>query len=112
MSSNSYKRKMTGDSHCSCERIVISCTFTAGGLSSLLFGIEWSTRYRSKKAPDMLNILHICQQNPKEACLASKAFCTASFTMKYTQLWSYFQRIFFSIPMRSEETLYFPYSLV
>ena len=36
-SRNHYKRKQTGDAHCHGCRIVINCTFTAGGLSSPLF---------------------------------------------------------------------------
>ena len=40
-SRNHYKKKPSGDSHCCSVRIVLNCTFTAGGLSSPLFVVVY-----------------------------------------------------------------------
>ena len=37
---NNYKKCPTGDAHCRGVRIVINCTFAAGGLSSPLFVMD------------------------------------------------------------------------
>ena len=38
---NHYKKTPTGDAHCRGVRVVINCSFTAGGLSSLLFVVVY-----------------------------------------------------------------------
>ena len=40
-SRNNYRRTITGDAHCRGLRIVINCTFTAGGLSAPLFVVVY-----------------------------------------------------------------------
>ena len=55
-SQNHYKQTPTGDAHCRGVRIVINCTFTAGGLSSPLFVVVYGLTNEELPNEEMITL--------------------------------------------------------